>query len=74
MNNEGFFIELSSNARGDPNNTVANFKNHIALASPLAGQWEAAVVEISYSKTWNNLKKSLDICFHIGEKKKEINT
>lgn len=49
-----FYYELSSNS--DENNTVANFKNKIELLTPLYGNWEVALVEISYTKSWKNLR------------------
>ncbi len=51
-----FYVDLTSNT--DADNTVANFKNKIQLLNPLQGEWEVALVEISYTKSWKNLRNS----------------
>lgn len=61
MINDSFYIELSSNAASYIN-TVANFKNDISLVHPLNGNWEVALVEISYTKSWRNLIEDCHLC------------
>jgi len=51
-----FYVDLTSNT--DVENSVANFKNKIELYKPLFGDWEVALVEISYTKSWKNLRHS----------------
>jgi hypothetical protein len=55
-----FYVELSSNAPFDLN-TVSNFKNRIQLLHPLEGEWEVGISEISYTKSWRNLKFNSDL-------------
>lgn len=55
MDNQSFYIELVSNSKSFPENTVANFKNRICLDKELNGNWQMAVVEISYTYSWKNL-------------------
>ena len=55
-----FYIELSSNASYETN-TVANFKNKIQMFTPLKGSWEFALVEISYTKSWKNVRNSCNV-------------
>lgn len=62
MYNQPFFIELTSNSTAHRDNTVANFKNNISLMRPLEGYWETALVEISYTKCWKNLRKDMNLC------------
>ena len=55
MSENSFYVELISNSRSYPNNTLTNFKNKISLIKPLYGEWEVAMVEISYTKSWKNI-------------------
>ena len=68
MYNQAFFIELSSNETSYPNNTVANFMNNIMLLKPLKGHWEVALVEMSYTKSWQNLTKDYSVCLMDGDR------
>ena len=56
---KGFYVDLESNDEHD--NTVANFKNKVELLNPLFGEWEVALVEISYTKSWKNLRESCKV-------------
>lgn len=52
---DSFYIELSSNA-SYYSNTCSNFKNQIKLLHSLEGNWEFGIAEISYTKSWYNLR------------------
>jgi len=54
-----FYVDLTSNTTDD--DTVANFKNKIQLLEPLYGKWEVALVEISYTKSWKNVRNGFKI-------------
>lgn len=52
---DSFYVELSSNASYF-NNTCAEFKNKIDLVQKLEGDWEVGIAEISYTKSWYNVR------------------
>ncbi len=54
-----FYVDLTSNTTDD--DTVANFKNKIQLLEPLYGKWEVALAEISYTKSWKNVRNGFKI-------------
>lgn len=55
MNDKPFYVELISNSVSYADNTLTDFKNKLSLITPLNGQWEVALVEISYTKSWKNV-------------------
>lgn len=48
-------ITLVSNVQSDNNNTIANFITTLGKKLILKGKWEAAIVEISYTRSWYNV-------------------
>lgn len=52
-----FYLTLPSNAsmQLNPNNTAAKYKTELSSAIELSGDWEAALVEISYPRTFYNI-------------------
>ena len=52
-----FYVELSSNTRYQYN-TIGNFSNRVQLLHPLDGDWEVAMTEIFYTKSWKNVAKN----------------
>ena len=61
MHENSFYIELISNSQSFYDNTLTNFKNKISLSKPLNGEWEVALVEISYTKSWKNIVNDSEI-------------
>ena len=51
-----FHVELSSNASFQYN-TIGNFRNKVQLLHPLEGNWEVAMSDISFTKSWKNVLK-----------------
>lgn len=69
-----FTVELLSNASFNfyPKNTLSAFSNYLATPIELEGEWEVALVEISYpSKCYNitegKFSYTLDRQYHLGE-------
>ena len=50
-----FYFEVLSNA-SYTSNSCSDFKNKIKLMHPLEGDWEVGLCEISYTKSWYNLR------------------
>ena len=52
-----FYMNLPSNAslKTYPKNTVASYTTHLPSSVQLSGQWEVALAEFSYPRTWYNI-------------------
>jgi hypothetical protein len=52
-----FYMNLPSNAslKTYPKNTLASYTTHLPSTVQLNGQWEVALVEVSYPRTWYNI-------------------
>ena len=57
MLSEQFFLTLPSNSSFSyyPNNTIAEFTTQLPRTIQLEGEWEVALAEIQYPRTWNNV-------------------
>ena len=49
-----------------PANTLTNFKTKLAQPIELTGEWEVALCELQYLRSWYNLRKGFDS--HINHK------
>jgi hypothetical protein len=72
ITNDSFYIHLFSNVESPlshRNNTVANFVTKLSEKIKLDSQWEVGLAEMSYTKSWFNLRQdySLDIFSTKGE-------
>ena len=62
--NDSFYIHLLSNVESNQSyreNTVANFTTKLAEKISFNEQWEVGLSEISYTKSWYNIKKNIFI-------------
>lgn len=66
METTPFYITLPSNASKDmfPNNQISNYTVKLAKAVDLKGDWEVALTEIQYPRTWNTFTAA-EAKFHI---------
>ena len=57
-----FYLTLPSNSSMEyfPANTLTNFKTKLAQPIELTGEWEVALSELQYPRSWYNLRKGLD--------------
>ena len=57
-----FYLTLPSNSSMEyfPANTLTNFKTKLAQPIELTGEWEVALSEFQYPRSWYNLRKGLD--------------
>ena len=55
-----FYVTLPSNGSGQyyKDNTISCFRNHLAQALELEGQWEVALVEMQFPITWRLLTQN----------------
>ena len=55
-----FYLTLPSNSSMEnfPDNTLTNFKTKLAQPIELIGEWEVALSELQYPRSWYNLRKS----------------
>lgn len=62
---KGFFLTLPSNSSLDtfPLNTVANFKVQLPETISLEGDWEVALVEMLYTRTWSTIRGGVQQTF-----------
>ncbi len=53
-----FYLTLPSNSSMEyfPGNTLTNFKTKLAQPIELTGEWEVALSEFQYSRSWYNLR------------------
>ena len=61
---DSFYVHLLSNVESDQSyrvNTVANFTTKLAEKISFDEQWEVGLSEISYTKSWYNIKKNIFI-------------
>lgn len=59
MDQKGFYIELISNVVTElfPHNQIGNFVTPLFKRIELEGEWEVALVEIAYHKSWPNVRQ-----------------
>ena len=57
-----FYLTLPSNSSMEyfPANTLTNFKTKLAQPLELTGEWEVALSEFQYPRSWYNLRKGFD--------------
>ena len=57
-----FYLTLPSNSSMEyfPANTLTNFKTKLAQPLELTGEWEVAISEFQYPRSWYNLRKGFD--------------
>ncbi|MED5363039.1 MAG: chromo domain-containing protein, partial [Bacteroidota bacterium] len=74
MSNEQFYLTLPSNSsfQYHPNNTVAEYTTQLPRAIQLDGEWEVALVEIHYPRTWNNLRSKKSRILYMKDGKPPI--
>lgn len=61
---DSFYITLPSNVTTNGRNmtnTAANFVTRLAFPTPLNGNWEVGLTEISYTNSWFNIQKDQEI-------------
>ena len=58
MSNDQFYLRLPSNSSLEnyPQNTLAEYITQLPRPIQLDGEWEVALVEIQYPRTWNNVR------------------
>ena len=58
MSKETFYLTLPSNSslKNYPENTVAEYTTQLSRTIQLDGEWEVALAEIQYPRTWNNVR------------------
>ena len=61
-----FYIDLMSNVTSSASNTMAKFKTILPKTLKLFGQWEVGLVEISFTKSWFNVKNEFYIKYSMG--------
>ena len=52
-----FQVTLPSNVKGNKKNTAAQYETTLATPLDLPGEWEVALIDITYPHTWINLNK-----------------
>lgn len=67
---DAFYVVLPSNTRGHRLNTASNFKIHLPISIIMEGEWEAALVELSYPNSVMHLRKNQAFKIAIRERKK----
>ena len=62
---ESFTLELVSNASAQlfPDNTLRSFRNFLPEQLNLEGQWEVAILEISYPSMYQNVTEGKLVFF-----------
>ena len=53
-----FQVTLVSNVTCNPRNSPAQFETQLAKPLDLPGEWEVALIDMSYPHNWTNLDKS----------------
>ena len=53
-----FQVLLSSNVKGNPRNKPNIYETELAKPLDLPGEWDVALINISYPHNWLNLEKS----------------
>ena len=54
-------VTLASNVKSNTRNKPADFETALAKPLDLAGEWEVALIDLSYPHNWMNLDKRLYI-------------
>ena len=52
-----FLVTLPINAKGNDKNTPGQYETTLATPLDLPGEWEVALIDITYPHSWINLKK-----------------
>ena len=58
MSREQFYLTLPSNSsfKNYPENTLSEYTTQLSRTIQLDGEWEVALAEIQYPRTWNNVR------------------
>ena len=56
-----FLVTLPSNVKGNDKNTPGQYETTLATPLDLPGEWEVALIDITYPHSWINLKKEYHI-------------
>ena len=58
MSNDQFYLTLPSNSslKNYPSNTLSEYTTQLPRRIQIDGEWEVALAEIQYPRTWNNVK------------------
>ena len=63
---DNFYITLPSSVRSSYyKNTLADYVTHLPRAIELDGQWEVALVELSFTRSWYNINKPQEVGIRI---------
>ena len=54
---EEFQVLLPSNVKGNPRNKPNQYETELAKPLDLSGEWDVALINISYPHNWTNLVK-----------------
>ena len=58
-----FQVTLTSNVKSNARNKPADFETSLAKPMDLPGEWEVALIDLSYPHYWVNLDKPLYMAF-----------
>jgi hypothetical protein len=64
LTRDSFYIHLLSNVKSPQshrNNTVSNFVTKLSEKMILSSEWEVGLAEMSYTKSWFNIRQDYDI-------------
>ena len=56
-----FQVTLASNVKSNKRNKPASFETDLAKPLDMPGEWEVALIDLSYPHNWTNLDKPYDI-------------
>ena len=62
-----FQVYLPSNVKGNPRNKPNHYETEHSKPLDLPGEWDVALIYISYSHNWTNLDKSYLYFYLIGK-------